>query len=145
MKKGNKFFAKKITVNGETFDSKLEYERYNYLKSCQSKGMITDLNRQSVFVLIGNQYEIVSKQLKTKVKSVKRVAERQCVYKADFTYKVDNRNVVEDTKSKYTRTKDYIIKRKLMLFIHKIKVYEVTKPTQPIYIPTSIFCDDEEE
>lgn len=46
-------------------------------------------------------------------------------YVADFVY-IDKRSgekIVEDTKG--FKTKDYIIKRKLMLHVHKIRIREV--------------------
>ncbi len=51
--------------------------------------------------------------------------ERACKYIADFVY-TDNETgetIVEDTKG--VRTKEYIIKRKLMLFRHGIRIKEV--------------------
>ena len=44
-----------------------------------------------------------------------KVVERAVVYKADFTYRDEEtgQDVVEDVKSKATKTRDYIIKRKL--------------------------------
>ena len=42
---------------------------------------------------------------------------------ADFVYVRDGQTVVEDAKG--VRTKDYIIKRKLMLWLHGIRVQEV--------------------
>ena len=44
-------------------------------------------------------------------------------YAADFVYTEDGQTVVEDAKG--VRTKEYIIKRKLMLYIHGIQVKEV--------------------
>ena len=55
---------------------------------------------------------------------VGKVIEREVSYVADFTYK--NRlgfEMVEDTKG--FKTKDYIIKRKLMLWIHHIRIQEI--------------------
>ena len=56
------------------------------------------------------------------------VVEQNSVYTADFVYQ-DNETgekVVEDVKSTYTRKeKDYIFRRKLMLFIHGIKIREI--------------------
>ena len=54
-----------------------------------------------------------------------KVVERECSYIADFKYQ-DARTgqlVVEDTKG--VKTKDYIIKRKLMLWVHGIKINEI--------------------
>ena len=44
-------------------------------------------------------------------------------YVADFVYKENGKTIVEDTKG--FKTKDYIIKRKLMLWVHGIKIKEV--------------------
>ena len=51
--------------------------------------------------------------------------EKSCVYIADFVYKDEEtgRTVVEDAKG--VKTKDYIIKRKLMLWLHGIRIAEV--------------------
>ena len=50
--------------------------------------------------------------------------ERACTYIADFVYFDEKGNlVVEDTKG--MRTDTYIIKRKLMLHVHGIRIHEV--------------------
>ena len=55
-----------------------------------------------------------------------RVVERSTDYVADFVYTEDGKTVVEDVKSVATRKKEsYIIKRKLMLYLKKIKIKEV--------------------
>lgn len=53
----------------------------------------------------------------------KKLIERGVYYIADFVYYRDGEYIVEDTKG--VRTKDYIIKRKLMLYVHGIKIKEV--------------------
>lgn len=54
----------------------------------------------------------------------RRCIERAVYYKADFDYlDKDGKHVVEDTKG--FRTKDYIIKRKLMLYRHGIRISEI--------------------
>lgn len=52
--------------------------------------------------------------------------EKNAVYTADFVYyDADGKLVVEDTKSEYTRReKDYVLRRKLMLHVHNIKILE---------------------
>ena len=42
---------------------------------------------------------------------------------ADFVYVENGEKVVEDTKG--MKTRDYIIKRKLMLYVHKVRIREV--------------------
>jgi len=53
--KGNKYGNKKITIDGETFDSKKEYNRFCELKLLERAGQIKDLKRQVKFVLIPTQ------------------------------------------------------------------------------------------
>lgn len=116
MKYGNK----KIQIDGITFDSKKEAQRYSELKLMQRAGLISDLEMQKEFVLIPAQFETV----RTKDKKTKKVCiERAVKYKADFSYEQNGEIIVEDTKG--FKTKDYIIKRKLMLWVHGLKIVEV--------------------
>lgn len=101
------------------YDSKKEKERADILKVMQKMGSISNLQEQIKYVLIPSQYE--EKIINGKIKKV--CVEKEVSYKADFVYKDSNGNlIVEDTKG--FRTKDYIIKRKLMLQVHGIKVRE---------------------
>ena len=52
-----------------------------------------------------------------------KVIEKPVSYTADFVYKENGETVVEDAKG--VRTDKYIIKRKLMLWVHGIRVREV--------------------
>ena len=106
----NKYGNNKININGLTFDSQKEYLRYRELKLLELAGEITDLETQKEFLLIPRQ-----------------VGERKVTYKADFCYKTkDGETIVEDVKSTATKKdKVYIIKRKLMLYIHNIKITEI--------------------
>lgn len=124
-KKYKKYNNKSLSYNGETFDSKKEFNRWQELLLLQSAGYIKNIERQVHFELIPNQYMQVEKTLKSgKTKIENKLIERKCEYIADFVYEDKNGNlVVEDTKG--FRTKEYIIKRKLMLFIHKIKIQEL--------------------
>ena len=125
---GTKYNATKITADGHTFDSKHEYQRYCELKLLERAGTITDLQMQVKFVLIPSQYEPDTvKVLKSgKERVVKgKLIERECSYIADFVYQYNGKMVVEDAKSPITRTKEYIIKRKLMLERHNRRIQEV--------------------
>lgn len=116
----NKYKAKKHVVDGITFDSKKEAQRYCELLMLQRAKEIKDLQTQVKFVLIPSQKDENGK-----------VIERECSYIADFVY-YDiraNKVVVEDVKgyrdpssSGYAK---FVIKRKLMLHIHNIRVREV--------------------
>ena len=91
-------------------------------------GRIQELDRQVKFELIPAQYESYerySKKTGKRLKDGKRCIEKSCVYNADFVYKMDGQRFVEDTKSDPTKTKDYIIKRKLLLWVHGIRIKEV--------------------
>lgn len=118
-----KYHNKKITVDGLTFDSKKEYQRWIELCLLEKAGEISDLERQVKFILIPSQREPDQINSRGTLKKGK-VIERECSYKADFTYKDKEGNlVVEDAKG--MRTKEYIIKRKLMLFRYGIVIKEV--------------------
>lgn len=121
----NKYGNKKITVDGEVFDSKREYKRWCELRLLEKAREIQDLKRQVKYILIPAQYETYERYGKKgqRLKDGERCIEKECAYIADFEYSQDGKKVVEDTKGK--RTKDYIIKRKLMLYIHGIKIKEV--------------------
>lgn len=118
----SKYRSKKITQNGITFDSLKEYRRFCELSLLEKAGQITNLQRQVKFVLIPAQYEPDTVGVRGGKKRGK-LLEREVSYVADFVYSQDRKMVVEDTKG--FRTKDYIIKRKLMLHVHGIKIKEV--------------------
>ena len=106
----NKYHNKKTTIDGITFDSKAEAARWKELKLMERAGIITELHRQPVFDLTpnfrcnGHFY-------------------RRMQYIADFSYKENGILVVEDVKG--VRTKEYLIKRKLMAWVHGIEIREV--------------------
>lgn len=124
----NKYLNTTTTIGGKKFDSLKERNRWNELNLLQRAGKITDLQRQVKFVLIPTQYERYERYSKKTGKRLKdgiRVVEKEVSYYADFVYMKDGEKVVEDTKSEATKTKDYIIKRKLMLWVHNIRIKEV--------------------
>lgn len=108
----NKYKNKKVLVNGIEFDSQKEATRYWELWLMEQNGYIKDLKTQVKYVLIPTQ------------KGETRT-ERPVSYIADFVY-YDNekkKEIVEDTKG--YKTKEYIIKRKLMKYIHDIEIIEI--------------------
>lgn len=107
MKYGNK----KVVRDGIEFDSIKECQRYCELKLMQRAGLISDLQTQVSFELIPAQ------------RIDGKVVERAVNYIADFVYQQDGQKVVEDTKG--FKTKDYILKRKLMLWVHNLRIREV--------------------
>lgn len=101
-----KYNNQKVHILNEVFDSKKEMRRYGELIILEKAGLISNLRRQIKFELIPKQE-----------------SERSCVYIADFVYEENGKTVVEDAKG--MKTKDYIIKRKLMLWRYGIKIREV--------------------
>lgn len=88
----------------------------------EKAGEISDLKTQVKFQLIPTQREPDTLGKRGGIRQGKMI-ERECSYIADFVYTENGNTVVEDTKG--MRTKDYIIKRKLMLWIHGIRIKEV--------------------
>ena len=106
-KKSSKFGAKKTVVDGITFDSKWESERYGQLKAMERGGIVTDLKLQV-------KYDIVINDIKI------------CKYIADFVYKEESpdgkiREIVEDAKG--FETPEFKLKKKLMKAVHGIDIY----------------------
>lgn len=129
-RKGNKYNNTKVTVDGQTFASQKEANRYYELKLLEKAGKIKDLATQVKFVLIPEQREpdITGKRggvIKGKL------IERELSYIADFCYTdtATGQMIVEDVKG-YRATdaaayRVFVIKRKLMLYMLGIKVKEV--------------------
>ena len=110
----SKYGAQKTEYDGIMFDSKREALRWRELALLQRAGEITDLRRQVKYILVPAQVDENGK-----------IAERAVSYVADFVYS-DMRSgetVVEDAKGMHTR--EYIIKRKLMRYVHGIRIREV--------------------
>lgn len=108
-----KYHNTKVKVDGETFDSKKEARRYCELKLLSQAGEIGCLRRQVRYHLLPAQYD----------ERTGKCIERAVDYVADFVYQTDGFTVVEDTKG--MRTPEYIIKRKMMLYFHGIRIQEV--------------------
>ena len=115
-----------FSSDGAEFGSIKERNRWEELLLLQRAGEISDLERQVKFELIPAQYEYYARYGKRgqRLKDGKRCVEHEVSYYADFVYVENGQKVVEDTKSKPTRTKDYIIKRKLLLWVHGIRIKE---------------------
>jgi hypothetical protein len=106
----NKFRARKTVLDGLTFASKAEAQRYADLKILLRIGEISGLELQPSFDLVVNGQLV-------------------CRYVADFRYRdtATGQVIVEDVKSAPTRTPEYRIKRKLMAACHGITVLETGK------------------
>ena len=115
------------TSDGIKHASQKEATRWCELKLLERAGKISGLDRQVEFELIPAQYETYERFSKRGelLGDGMRLAERKVSYVADFVYTdmETGQRVVEDTKG--VRTKEYIIKRKLMRYIHHITIKEV--------------------
>ena len=123
----SKYKSKKVEFEGMEFDSKKECSRYRELVLMERAGEIHDLRTQVKFVLIPVQRE--PDQIGARGGIIKgKVIERECSYLADFTYRDKENNLhVEDVKG-YKDGGAYAlfkIKRKLMLYVHKIRIEEI--------------------
>lgn len=126
---GTKYNAQKVVIGGIKFDSKHEAERYCELKLLERGGVISDLRLQVEFELIPNQYATEKRYGKNgnELKDKQVLLERKCSYVADFVYILNEtkETIVEDAKSPITRTPEYVIKRKLLLWRYGIRIREV--------------------
>ena len=113
-KYGNK---RTFDEDGRPFDSGKELRRYRDLRLLELAGKISELQTQVKYELIPEQRDNLGKLI-----------ERAVMYTADFVYREHSALgtypvlVVEDCKG--FKTRDYIIKRKLMLKIHGIRIRE---------------------
>lgn len=107
----SKYRSQKTEVDGIVFDSKKESKRYQQLMLMSRAGVITNLDMQVKYELVPAQYRDG------------KCVERAVSYVSDFEYDENGKHIVEDTKG--VRTKDYIIKRKLMLYKYGIRIREV--------------------
>jgi hypothetical protein len=111
--RANKFGAVKTVVDGITFDSIAESERYKDLKHLEKAGKISNLRLQVPFIIIPS-VELDGKKTQPNK------------YIADFVYFDTNKNceVTEDLKG--FKTAEYKMKRKLMKYFHNIEVLETS-------------------
>lgn len=128
----NKYNARKITApDGQIFDSTKEHRRYCELQILERAGRITNLRRQVTYELIPVQRaectDVYKAGPQKGLPKPGAVIEHATRYVADFVYCDQFGNtVVEDTKG-YRQGAAYdlfVIKRKLMLYVHGIRVKE---------------------
>ena len=92
----NKYNAIKQTYKGLKFASKKELHRYLVLEKMLSDKSITNLELHPMYPLMVNGIKIGR-------------------YTADFRYKNQSgETIIEDVKSKATKTRDYIIRKKIL-------------------------------
>lgn len=121
-RRNNKYNAKKTLGSA----SRKEYYRLHKLQILLRAGEISDLRCQVPFELIPEQRERPTIGPRGGVRPGK-LLERPVKYVADFVYIRDGQKVVEDVKG-YRGGQAYalfVIKRKLMLERHGIRIVEV--------------------
>ena len=107
--KPRKYRSEPVVIDGIAFDSKLEGRRYAELKLMLEAGLIADLEVHPPAYRLEVNGVLITK------------------YTPDFRY-VDvktGRTVVEDTKSSATKTRAYVMRRKLVKAILGIEIREV--------------------
>ena len=107
----SKYGNKKTVVDGITFDSKWESQRYLYLKSLEKAGRVQNLELQPRFIITVNGQKI-------------------CTYVADFRYDKEDaegnwEHIVEDAKG--VETPEFKLKKKLMKAVLDIEINVVKK------------------
>lgn len=121
VRKRSKYGSRKVVRDGIKFDSEREAARFGELKVLRAMGRIRDLRLQVNFTLVEGYKTIEGKRIKP------------LVYRADFTYEratepdcngtVHWLREVEDAKG--MKTKDYLLKKKLMQDKYGITIREV--------------------
>jgi hypothetical protein len=107
----SKYHARKTTIDGITFASRLEAARYTELKILERAGEISNLRLQVPYELLPSEPGPDGKKL------------RPMKYIADFVYTDKyGSEIVEDRKG--FRTPEYKMKKRLMWHIHRIAVLE---------------------
>jgi hypothetical protein len=105
--RANKYGAKKTTIDGVVFDSRKEAARYGQLKLLERCGAVQNLAVHPKFPLYVNERLI-------------------CHYEADFRYSELVNGVwverIEDCKG--VRTRDYLLKKKLLRALYGVDVLE---------------------
>ena len=119
--KKSKYGNRKVVMDGIKFDSEREAARFAELKVLRAMGKIRDLRLQANFTLVEGYKTSAGERSKP------------MVYRADFTYEratapdcngvVHWLREVEDAKG--AKTKDYLLKKKLMQDKYHITIREV--------------------
>lgn len=112
-RKAAKYHSQPTERAGVRFASQKEARRYDELMTMLRRGIITDLRLQPQFTL----QESYVTETGERVRAIR--------YTADFSYCLGGQLVVEDVKSRATRTKEYLRNRKLVRAKFGIDIQEV--------------------
>jgi len=116
-RKRSKYGASKAIVNGITFHSRAEASRYSDLVRMQAAGVISDLQLQVRFPLMGVGSALL------RIVSERYPKGRVITYVADFVYVEAGQTVIEDVKG--MATPEYKLKKAIMACMgHQIREYK---------------------
>ena len=101
--KANKYGARRVTVDGYTFHSQREANRYRELRLLVRAKLIHDLRLQVPF-------------------SVEINGRHVCAWRADFVYWQDGQEIIEDSKG--YRTRLYRLKKRLIEAVYGFEIKE---------------------
>lgn len=105
----SKYGAKKVTIDGITFDSKAEGRYYEHLQKLKKTGAVEDFEMQKVFTLLDRFAHPHTGRIV-----------RAVTYRADFeVYYTDGRVEVVDVKG-FMKNQVFLIKQKL--FMHRYQI-----------------------
>lgn len=108
----NKYGAIRTEYSGINFDSKAEAKRYAQLKALEAAGEISDLQIQVRIPLLPAQ-------------NVDGHKEKPVDYICDFVFMRDGKKQYEDVKSAASKTPAFVLKRKMALYFHGIRIQEI--------------------
>lgn len=108
-KRLNKFHAEPVVIDGHKFASRAEGNRYCDLRSELLGRLITDLKLHPSWPLHGTDGSVISKMT------------------ADFSYRRNGQFVVEDVKATPTKTRSYVIRKKMLKAEYGIEIVEVMR------------------
>ena len=125
----HKYGAKPITIGGIRFDSTGEGHRWLFLKDCERRGELSNLQRQVKFELAAPEYQM---RIGARGKPVRGpILLHGITYTADFVYTLpDGRGVVEDYKG--FETPEFQIKERLMHDMLGVTIYKPKSPAAPL-------------
>jgi len=114
VKRRSKHGNVRVRIDNINFDSKVEAKRYNQLRLLQQCGVITDLQCQVSFELAPAVHLHGRHRMSPPLR-----------YLADFVYRQDGKQIVEDVKGAEKVTEGFRIKRHLMATVHGIHIIEI--------------------
>lgn len=121
----SKYRNRKTVFDGITFDSVAEARYYQKLKAMENDGLVSDIRRQVAYQLLPDLYEEHEVQLKTKTKTVRKRIQQGTKYVADFVYTDTTTGETKVVDVKGVRTKEYLLKKKMMRCLLGITIIEV--------------------